>query len=156
MDITFYKNECVFNHRTCGVFVNNNKILLHKMRDDDFWTLPGGRVKLLESSEDAIKREISEELGENAQVNRLLWMVENFFEIDKKNYHEILTIYYLKPSKESSLLNKKDMFNGIEGERLVYKWFDIDELDDLNVKPKFLKLNLKCLPESMEHIINKE
>ncbi|MDF2885329.1 MAG: hydrolase, partial [Clostridiaceae bacterium] len=63
MDITYYNNDnTVFNYRTCGIISDEKRILLHRMKDDDFWTLVGGRVQMLESSDCAIKREIKEEL----------------------------------------------------------------------------------------------
>lgn len=157
MDITFDKNDkTVFNYRVCGVISDNKRLLLHRMKDDDFWTLVGGRVQILESSEDAIKREIIEELGENIEINRLLWIVENFFKFKNKHYHEILTIYSVSLQKESCLINKRSRFNGLEGERLIYKWFDFDELNNLNIKPSFLKEKLTCFPDSSNHIINKD
>ena len=157
MDITFYNDdETVFNYRTCGVITDDKRILLHRMKDDDFWTLVGGRVRMLESSEWAIKREIKEELGENIEVDRLLWTVENFFKLEDKIYHELSTIYFLKLQKDSWILNQKKSFDGLEGERLIYKWFDINELNNVNIKPSFLKEKLLCLPNSTEHIIHRE
>lgn len=157
MDITYYNNDkTVFNYRTCAVIIDDKRILLHKMKDDDFWTLVGGRVQMLESSECAIKREIKEELGEKVEINRLLWIVENFFKFKDRDYHEIAAIYYINLKKESWIINQNASFNGLEGESLIYKWFHFDELNDLNIKPSFLKEKLICLPNKPSHIIHKE
>jgi len=157
MDITYCNNDkTVFNYRTCGVILKGERILLHRMKDDDFWVLVGGRVKMLESSECAIKREIGEELGGNIEVNRLLWIVENFFKYKEKDYHEILTIYLIDFEKESWVMNQQDSFNGLEGERLIYKWFNFNELYNLNIKPSFLKEKLLFLPNLPTHIIHRE
>jgi ADP-ribose pyrophosphatase YjhB (NUDIX family) len=157
MDITFYNNDkTVFNYRTCGVITNGKRILLHRRKDDDFWALVGGRVQMLESSECAIKREFKEELGENIEINRLLWIVENFFKFEDKNYHEISTIYFINLQKDSWIINQETSFNGLEGEMLLYKWFDFDEVNNLNIKPSFLKEKLLCLPNSPNHIIHRE
>ncbi|GAI02982.1 unnamed protein product, partial [marine sediment metagenome] len=48
----------------------------------DFWVLPGGSIKMFESSEEAIKREFQEEISVSIKVERLLWIVENSFELD--------------------------------------------------------------------------
>ena len=116
MDITFYNDdEIVFNYRTCGVITDDKRVLLHRRQEDDFWTLAGGRVQMLESSDSALKREIKEELGEVIEINRLLWTVENFFKFKERNYHEIITIYLVNLQKESGIINHQDSFNGIEG-----------------------------------------
>lgn len=157
MDITFYNNdETVFNYRTCGVITDDKRILLHRMNDDDFWVLVGGRVQMLESSDCTIKREIQEELGEVIEINRLLWTVENFFKFKDKNYHEITTIYLVNLKKESWIINQEDYFYGIEGKSLIYKWFNFDELNNLNIKPSFLREKLLCLPNQTNHIIHRE
>lgn len=154
MDITYYNNDkTVFNYRTCAVITDDKRMLLHKGKDDDFWTLVGGRVQMLESSEAAIKREIKEELGENVEINSLLWTLENFFKLKGNSFHELSTIYSVSLPKDSLLLNQKASFNGLEGERLIYKWFTVNELQELNIKPSFLKERLMCLPDSPSHII---
>ncbi|MPN04684.1 hypothetical protein SDC9_151929 [bioreactor metagenome] len=157
MDITFYNNDStVFNYRTCGVISDGKRILLHRKEDDDFWALVGGRVQMLEPSDCSIKREIKEELGEVIEINRLLWMVENFFRNGDKQYHEISTIYLVNLDKESWLLNQKHSFNGIEDKKLIYKWFSFDELNSLDIRPSFLKEKLLSLPNNPNHIINKD
>ncbi|MCB2342901.1 NUDIX hydrolase [Clostridium estertheticum] len=157
MDITFYNNnETVFNYRTCGVITDDKRILLHRVIDNDFWVLVGGRVQMLESSECAIKREIKEELGVDIEINRLLWTVENFFKFGDKDYHELSTIYLVNLPKESWIINQQGSFDGIEGKRLIYKWFNFDELNLLNIKPSFLIEKLIYLPKHINHIINRE
>ncbi|MGH4118000.1 hypothetical protein [Clostridium sp.] len=61
-------------------------------------------------------------------------MVENFFRFEDNHYHEISTIYLVNLEKESWILNEKDSFNGIEGERLIYKWFNINDSNFAHVK----------------------
>lgn len=157
MDITFYNDDqTVFNYRTCGVISDGKRVLLHRRKCDDFWALVGGRVQMLEPSDCAIKREVKEELGENIEVNRLLWMVENFFRFEGKYYHEISTIYLVDIGEKSWIFSQKDSFNGIEGERLIYKWFNYDQLNSLDIRPSFLKEKLISLPNNTEHIINKD
>ena len=49
--------------RTEGVMRNGNRILLSRAEEDDVWVLPGGSVKLYETTEEALEREILEEMG---------------------------------------------------------------------------------------------
>jgi ADP-ribose pyrophosphatase YjhB (NUDIX family) len=69
-----------FGLRTAAVALQDGYVLLHRSEQDDFWSLPGGRCELLEAAKDAIRREMREELGAEAQVVRLLWILENFLE----------------------------------------------------------------------------
>lgn len=48
----------------CVLILNEeNKILLHKRRDNGFWAYPGGSMELGESFEECAKREVLEETG---------------------------------------------------------------------------------------------
>ncbi len=47
--------------RVSAVIIDRGKILLIKRRKDKFFCLPGGRVELGETIENALKREILEE-----------------------------------------------------------------------------------------------
>ncbi|MHA2119463.1 MAG: NUDIX domain-containing protein [Candidatus Thorarchaeota archaeon] len=66
--------------RSEGVMQNGTRILLSRVEEDDIWVLPGGSVKLYETTEEALEREILEEMGFKIEVERLLWIVENFFD----------------------------------------------------------------------------
>ena len=93
-----------------GVIVKNNKILIGLRAEGDsgagMWEFPGGKIELNESSEDAIKRELREELDIEANVNQKIMKYSHrfkntiyeisFFEINKftgsikKNVHDDL------------------------------------------------------------------
>ncbi len=47
-----------------------------------------------ETSAETLQREMVEELGVAVEVGRLLWVVENFFDFEKRHWHE-LGFYYL-------------------------------------------------------------
>jgi len=53
------------------VVVNRNYLLLTKIREGDFWILPGGRIEEGESEEVAIRKEIGEELP-NIRILKLI------------------------------------------------------------------------------------
>lgn len=154
MDAVFKVEAGVFNYRVAGVMIENGHVLIHKQASDGHWALPGGRVQVLEDSAAGIKRELMEELGFQINVGNLLWVTENFFTYNDNNFHE-LGFYYQITSK-NAIHNSNEPFFGLEGERLIYKWVPIQELDDIPLYPEFLKTSLKTIPASTHHIIIKE
>jgi ADP-ribose pyrophosphatase YjhB (NUDIX family) len=155
MDAVFKTQKGIFNYRAAGVWMENGYVLLHKQVQDEHWTLPGGRVNLMEDSKSAVQREIQEELGQKVEVNNLLWITENFFVYNQSPIHEVGLYYHIEAANNASFFNK-DTFFGLEGERLLYKWFLINELEEIELYPEFLKAGLKRLPGTPEHVIIKQ
>ena len=63
MDITVDIENYRLNVRAAGLIIHNNKLLVHKDVNSDHYALIGGRIKVGEDSESAVKREIHEELS---------------------------------------------------------------------------------------------
>ena len=141
MDINFTLDTEVFNYRVGVVIKKNDKILVQKDGESDYYTFIGGRCKLGESSVEASLREVREETGTLAKYVKTLGIVENFFNssYNHKNYHEILIINELKIDKDI------DDLKNIEGKDEVYIWLSIAELK-----------NNKFLPECVLDIINSD
>ena len=72
MDISFKTDKGRFNYRVCGIIIHENKILAMHDEKSPYYYLPGGRVQLHETVEDAIKRELKEELYIDSQIIRPL------------------------------------------------------------------------------------
>lgn len=151
MDAVFKVEEGIFNYRVAGVLIENDHVLLHKQASDTHWALPGGRVQVLEDSATAVKREIHEELGFSVEVEKLLWVTENFFTYNHNQYHEI-GFYYLLSSQPEAMKNQESFF-GLEGEHLVYQWIHLHELEKIELYPRFLKTALRNIPESPVHFV---
>ncbi len=64
-----------------GIVERGGKILISKRRPDthqgDLWEFPGGKVRAGESPEQAVVREMREELGVGVRVDRLYARVEH-------------------------------------------------------------------------------
>ena len=69
MDLTFETENGIFNYRVCAVIKYENKLLAMKNNMSPYYFLPGGRVHLHESAENAIIRELEEEIGIKASKN---------------------------------------------------------------------------------------
>ncbi|MEK4246924.1 NUDIX domain-containing protein [Psychrobacillus sp. FSL K6-2684] len=155
MDLSFKTDEGRFNYRVAGLLLNESKILIMKDENSPYYYFPGGRVSMHEKSEDAILREIREELSVDAAIERLLWINENFFEEEvlKEKFHEICFIYLLT-LKDDKLLTKGNEFEeNEEGKIHTYYWKTFDELKELNVYPLFLKNRCSELPEHLTHFV---
>jgi 8-oxo-dGTP pyrophosphatase MutT (NUDIX family) len=150
----FKTEKAVFNYRVAGIWIQNGHVLLHKAVNHNNWSLPGGRVEIAEESQLSIKREFHEELGIDIMTERLVWIVENFFEYDGKDFHEI-GFYFIVSSDKNPYENNSTPFYGIEGERLVFKWTPIEELCDIELYPEFLRTAINILPNKIEHLVVK-
>ena len=79
MDLTLKTEEGYFNYRVAAVIVNDGKILAQRNTKTNEYYLPGGRVTFGETSEEALLREIKEELKINITDYSPLWLNECFF-----------------------------------------------------------------------------
>ena len=149
MDISFFDDNKKFNYRACAVIIDNERILAMKDGNSPYYYLPGGRVKIGERAEDAVIRECREELGENLEIARPLWLNQAFFteDVEKTEYHE-LCIYFLMDISKSDILLKGNSFVFYENQRKnSFEWISFKELKDKYFYPKFLKKDIFDLPE---------
>jgi 8-oxo-dGTP pyrophosphatase MutT (NUDIX family) len=75
--ITFNRSDECFNFRVAGIAIDNDHVLLHRAVGETFWTCPGGRAEIGETTSQTLVREIKEELNEDIEVVRLcgLWKI---------------------------------------------------------------------------------
>lgn len=105
-----------------GIILENSKILMVKREIEPFsgyWTLIGGHVEYGEEPENAIKREIKEELGIEVKIKKLVGVYGN----PKRDprYHTVSIVYILKKiSGEISL----------DWENKEYRYFSLDNLPE--------------------------
>ena len=93
MDISTNIQNYLFNFRVCSLIIHNGRLLCHKTHSDNYYAIPGGRVKTGEDTKKAIIREIKEELGKDIHIQYLSGVVENFFNLKGNKFHELLFIY---------------------------------------------------------------
>lgn len=92
----------------------------------DWWEFPGGKIEPDELAEDALKREIREELASDVEVGELLTSVE----YDYPDFHLSMLCYLCSVvSGQLSLLEHKDA-----------RWLSADELDSVNWLPADLEI----------------
>ena len=99
----------------------------------DWWEFPGGKMEAGETPEEALKREIREELSTEISVDEYLCTVE----YDYPKFHLTMHCYICSLLTESLHLNEHE----------AAKWLTEDELDNVRWLPADLNVihELKCL-----------
>ena len=151
MDIKYKNNKFQFIYRTSAIIYNSDKsrILLFYGDDRDYYMLPGGKVQELEQSENAIKREIKEELGYDNLEYNLIGVSEEILEDKRLNVHQITLIYESLYNGEIS----DESFKSIETDWINFKWIKISELKKYKIHPKNIDVMLNN-EEKIKHIID--
>ncbi|CEG28787.1 NUDIX hydrolase [Bacillus sp. B-jedd] len=155
MDVVFATEKAVFNYRVAGVWIEDGHVLLHRDKNDSSWSLPGGRVEIGEEAQASIKREFLEELGIDMNVHRLVLIIENFFEYRGRDFHEMRLYFLVTPIRSSREINTTP-FHGTEGDRLIYKWTPLEDLENLELYPRFLRTELQNLPNGTGHFVQRQ
>lgn len=149
MDISYVEGSSKFNYRVCAVILSTNKILAMRDERSPYYYLPGGRVQMGETAEQAVIREVEEELNITPDIVRPLWLNQAFFteDVDHLNYHEIC-IYFLLDISHTDLLKKGERFTLTEGRHIhTFEWLPFDRLKDEYFYPLFLKTEIDRLPK---------
>ncbi|KQQ61096.1 DNA mismatch repair protein MutT [Rhizobium sp. Leaf311] len=148
----------LFNFRVAGLVMRNDHLLVHRSLTDSYWSLPGGRAEIGESSEDTILREIREELDVDARIERLLWTAENFFSDDRYDIHE-LGFYYLIHLEEDFPFHETEIVHrAVDGVDIEFRWMKAKAtvLSENDLRPAFIAQRIETLPQHSEHIIVRE
>lgn len=80
---------CVFQHQ--GHIPVSEEY--DSVKDQRFYRPLGGGIAFGENSEQALRREIREELGAEIEQPRLLGVLENLFTYERRQGHEIVFVY---------------------------------------------------------------
>lgn len=151
MDLTFQTEKGRFNYRVCAIIVHEGKILAMRDTRSPYYYLPGGRVRLHETAQDAVVREVREELEVDAEILRPLWLNQAFFteDVSAEQFHE-LCLYFLMDISKTDLLSKGPSFVLQEGHRSHrFEWLAFEKLQSEYFYPLFLKEKIFDLPESL-------
>lgn len=157
MDVKIKVDEGNFKMRVAGLIIKDDKLLTVNICNNGFYCLPGGHVHLGESSVEAIKREMQEEVEFTCKEAKLLALVENFFEGRGKKYHEVCYFYLYQPQEDFEVKDYTRIEND-EGElkNLEFKWLELDKLQSYDFRPSVLIDKLQKRNFDFEHIISRD
>lgn len=133
MDCTFTTGDKKFNLRVGAIITDGKRLLVTSDSRYDWYLVIGGRVKFGETAEAAILREIREELGVTAEIDRLYSINEKFFQISGTIYHEVEFLFLIKPF-DVSLIDYDAIH--CDGSDCNLVWLDIDKQPDKPVYPR--------------------
>lgn len=109
----------------------------------------------MEPAWNTLKREMQEELGIDVHVDRLVWVVENFFADGDRPYHELALYFLMSLPTDSDLRAKEGPFAGTEeGSKLVFQWHLVSDLEQVPLYPTFLRTSLRSIPPAAEHVVH--
>ena len=152
-DICFSTDSSWFRYRTGAIILKDGKMLFVKSKISDYYYMIGGAVNFGETSVNCIEREVLEETGIIAKVDRLAVVVENFFKgyggkIEGLNCHTIEFYFLMKIQDDSNLFSKTD-----DGEELIY--IPIEEIKTSYIKPNFITFHIDEIINSKKiiHVI---
>src|SRR5207244_6947728 len=140
--LVFDRGEQRFCYRVAAVIVDRGRVLIQLVEEGPdtsetpFYCLPGGRVEHGETALECISREMLEELEEDVRVERLLWLVENFFEHQGMSWHEIGLYFLVSLAAGSRFLASDGPHWGVEPEiaiKFPLEWHDVEGLDGLRL-----------------------
>ncbi len=135
MDLKIKTDEEEFHGRSCGIIKQGNKFLIMRVNKTSYYHIPGGHIEIGEDSEQAVIREIKEEIGCDVEKIKLFAIQENFWIRNNKKCHGIEFYYIIEPKQKLKMedCEKIEIDKG-EEKLLEFKWTTSEELKDMDLR----------------------
>lgn len=154
-DWLFRDENSVCGLRTAAVLIRDGKILVQREKNGDEYALPGGHVKIGETLEAGLVRELREEIGVSAECARMLWSEECFWKWSGRQAHTV-TFYFLVELTEDSCVPKDNVFaEQQDNANVVVGWLPLEELGNVTVYPGFIRAEVYRLDEPIKHFVSR-
>jgi len=147
-DITIPLSGVIVNFRVGAIIHYEDRVLICRLPDKNWWYVPGGRIAVGESSHEALSRELSEEISGKWEIGSPVASSENFFKVDDKEYQEVCLYYAVNWLSEPMDLSSHSYE--------VFKWVTINSINDYIIKPDFVKSLFIKQEKLMCHIIHRD
>ncbi|KXY38691.1 DNA mismatch repair protein MutT [Bacillus cereus] len=110
-----------FHHIVRAIMIKDEKLLVAEYIGHHYF-LPGGHVEIGESAENALIRELREELGVTCSIKQFLGVIENQWQAKETLHHEINHIFEIDSNE------LKSDFTPISKEsHLAFHWIDFNK-----------------------------
>jgi len=126
--------------RVRAIIIKDNKVLTIKRTkpDETYWVIPGGGVENKETNEEALIREIKEELGVDIKIDKLILEMDSkkIETINQKEYFYFCSIEGGKiGSGEGPEFEKGSRYIGVHD----IEWLNIKDIPSINLRPNKIK-----------------
>lgn len=113
-----------------ALIIKDRKILVCQTGGRDYFFLPGGHIEFGETMQDALRRELYEEMEAKVVRAQFIGGIENLFDQDGEKKHEVSFVFQVDIDI-AAIVSKE--------EHISFLWFTIDEFINGNVVPPALK-----------------
>lgn len=138
------KKNSLSKIRVAGLWVRGKQILLEATVGTQLWGIPGGRLENGETIESGCVREFKEELGVEMRCRSLAIVAEQW-RMAPHFCHELAFYFRVSPRFPEKV--DVDHLRSREKE-IEFRWFRLDELDEIHFVPKALVPLLQGLKKS--------
>ena len=155
-DWRFSNGEYVCGIRSAAVIIRGTKLLVQREACGNEYALPGGHIKIGESTESGLIREFAEETGARIVCRKLLWTEESRFSCCGKMYHYITFYYLADPVGGSDIPDTGSPFPQMDNSDVLLEWIPVSRLGNITIHPSFLKDEIGCTDGTLRHFVSIE
>lgn len=130
----------------CGLIIKDGKLLMNKRNDPhrpeyhDKWEFPGGKVELHETMHQNMIREITEEVGYEVEILKMLQHITVESQVQKTYAYQVFLVPYVCRITGGELKPSDD-------EVLDTAWFDLDDVLNHDLLGENARMYTAFLPE---------
>ena len=137
-DLSIEIGSTKLNVRVGAIIKHKNKIMVERNKKVDFSVIPGGRIKTLETTQEALIRELEEELGLNLEKEHFEFssFIENYFIYDGQETHEL---YFVFKVELDDSYNIEDGHENLDNSDSKYYLLNEEEFKKEKILPDVIK-----------------